>query len=460
MNPRTTALLLVVAAALGAFVYWVEIRGGEQRRAAEEAEKRLFPGVAAEDIRAIELTTMDGRSARIERTDDGWRLREPLDFPADPLAADTISSSLAELESAAVLEDAQDPEVYSLGEKARVLRFETDEGRYELRIGSKTPVGSETYVTAGEEKRIVTVETFRAASLTRSLEDLRERRPLRFDREAIERIEVRWPEGGVVLEKQDGAWKMVEPLETGADETTVENLLSDLNFLRATGFLDDPPPDEEVGLDAPIVNVALVGETPDGQAEPPRFEMRVGSVVLDEGLRAVRAGEGSLYKVSKTRLDAIPSTVVAYRFKDLSRFVTSDADRLEIVFQTDETVAITATRGEAGWTSEPEKLGAGKAASIVAELSDLRAQDIAAESMSEAELAEHELSPAVVVLRVSGGDERLAEVHLGQMDPGRGIYARVPDRPTVYLLPADEAEHLPVSLEAFRNRFLSKDESE
>jgi hypothetical protein len=41
MRPKTTGILLLLAAALGAFVYFYEIRGADARREAEEREKRL-----------------------------------------------------------------------------------------------------------------------------------------------------------------------------------------------------------------------------------------------------------------------------------------------------------------------------------------------------------------------------------------------------------------------------------
>ena len=39
MNPKTTGILFLVAAALAAFVYLYEIRGEEGRRAAEEFQR-------------------------------------------------------------------------------------------------------------------------------------------------------------------------------------------------------------------------------------------------------------------------------------------------------------------------------------------------------------------------------------------------------------------------------------
>ena len=56
MNPRTTGILLAVATALAAFVYFYEIEGEEGRQDAEQAGKRIFQGFeadgAAEEVSA------------------------------------------------------------------------------------------------------------------------------------------------------------------------------------------------------------------------------------------------------------------------------------------------------------------------------------------------------------------------------------------------------------------------
>ena len=74
------------------------------------------------------------------------------------------------------------------------------------------------------------------------------------------------------------------------------------------------------------------------------------------------------------------------------------------------------------------------------------------------------LAPPRVAIRVfgaspAGGGEGplLAEVHLGAQKGDR-IFAAVPGRKTVYQIDGALAEHVPVSLDAFRNRFVSKEQ--
>jgi hypothetical protein len=303
MNPRNTAVLALVVGALGAFLYFYEIRGQEERAEAEEAAKRLFQEISAEEIDAVVVSTGEGEPVRLERSEEGWRITEPVHFPADQIRADGLASALAGLASEAVFEEPEPLEEYGIGTEASV-RFWSGEVEHVLYIGDKTPVGGNTYLKTGEGVQVYAVKSYRAGSLVKSLDELRNSRILDFDRDAVDRVEASWPGGGVVLEKGEDGWRLLEPLETEADASTVEDLLSDLDFLRADGFIDEVPPNAEVGLDAPAFEVDLVaGAGEEGEA-PTRTRLAIGATV-DGRQRAVRgSAEHALRAVPDRRRKA------------------------------------------------------------------------------------------------------------------------------------------------------------
>jgi len=376
--------------------------------------------------------------------------------------------------SEAVFEEPQPLPVYGLGEDARVVRFGTADAAHELRVGKKTPVGANSYAATEttDGSPVFTVATFKTTSFDKPLDDLRERRPLRFERDDVTRIETEWTGGGAVVEKRDGAWRLVAPIEGEADESAIETLLSDLVFLRAAGFVDEPPPLAEVGLDAPEYRVVLTGEADAGE-DPPRWELAVGGVIAVNA-RAGKAAEDVLYHIPEDRFQKLPKRVDAFRFKQLAHYVASDAERFELVFRDPaaeeqgrtEAVTITGLRTEAGWDTTPERMAAGLASRLIAELARLDAVDIAADEVGSEELAGLGLSPAHAAIRIfgkspeEGGDAPvLADLQLG-VQQGDRVLAKRADRPTVFRMDAALAEHIPVSLEAFRNRFVSAEAPE
>lgn len=462
MNPRSTLLLLLAAAALGAFVYLYELKGGEERKEAESAAKRLFPDVTTTDVSFVTLRTTDGKLARAERQGGAWKLLEPIAFPGDSVNLDGIAAGLADLSSEQVVEAPQAAEIYGLGEDARSVRFGAAGKEYELRIGRKTPIGTSTYVaSAADPKRIVTVPTYRITNLERSVDDLRDRRVANFDRASIEGVEVRWPSGAVKLARGEVGWKLLEPLEGPADDTTVDQLLSNLSYLRADSFDDAPGEPSKTGLDAPALDVTLTGKpAADGTGSAP---VRVTFGAEQDGKRLVRGAETSLYRVPAQRLEDFPKTVAAYRFRDLTRYVATDAKSVELRFTSrggtifDERVE----QGDAGWKGTPEPVDAGKVARLVAELARLRGEDIVLEKADEADLVKLGLSPPRARIRILGAAQgleappELGVVEIGD-DDGRGPVARTPSQPAVFRLAPSVLEWLPTGLQAFQTSFVQK----
>jgi hypothetical protein len=473
VNPRTVAILLVLALLLGGYVYFGEIVGGEKRREAEEQSQRLFPGLEAQDIEAIWLYAGHGVT-RVEREDGGWTLIAPVEFPGDDIVLDGIASALAQLTRETVIEEPQAPGVYGLGADSSVIYFTakgTDSG---LRLGSTTPVGDAQYVVPASFDpldKVFTVASWRINAIQKDLDDIRDKRVLDFDRDAVDQVRVSWPEGSVDLLRASDGWRVKAPVDDLADASTVDRLLSDLAFMRAEGFEDAPQPDNHTGLDRPALVFELrlgVGMEGEDEDEIPRRRLEIGSFPVGQFALA-RAAHESLYKINLERIDDFPRTVVAYRDKDLTTFDPSEADELEIHFSADddgEPVVVKARKGEDGWDGGERNLAPERLNSLLDELSHLKGDDIVAEQLGKDELAGLGFDPPRVTLVVLGRRStegfgvRLAELELGIADPDRGILARPPKGRKIYRLDWDRAEYLPVSQEAFDARFVVHDDND
>lgn len=459
MNPRNTLLLALVVAALGAFVWFYEIQGAEQRSEEESASKRIFAGLSADAIEWIELRTDDGQNARLERAPAGWKLVAPLAFPADRFAADGVASTLAELEAEATFETPEPLENYGLGGEPG-LRFGGGEKSFALRIGNSTPVGGNVYMADADAKKVFAVASWRSNALKKTVKQLRDARVLDFDRAKVSRLVIESADGRVVLAKGEGGWRLAEPVDARADAEAVDGLLSDLQYLRADEFVDAPPSDAELGLVEPWLRIEVGLE---GEAAP--LAVTVGAERAER--RVVRGAGAPVFEIATSRLESLPSKLSAYRFKELSRFASDAAASFELRFQPQEgeALTITGTGGEEGWTTAPEAMQPGKASRLVSELAELRAEDVMADALGDAERAGLGLAPPRATLRVLGkpneghaGGPVLAEVLLGDLDPERGIPAMRGGEPTVYWLRAAASEQIPVSLAVWRESFQAKEE--
>ena len=339
------------------------------------------------------------------------------------------------------------------------MRFGADGAEYELRLGADTPVGANVYARTGEAGIVYTVASHQARAFEVALLDLREKRILDFDAANVAHVEASWPGGRVVLEREaparpkesaegeaepeadaepaEAAWRLSSPLETRADADAVDRLLSNLSFLRADAFADQPSAEQLELLDPPDFEATLQASDPD--ALP--LQVTVSRADAEEH-RWVRADGELLYRIPAERIQDFPRRTVAYRERLLARFTPLDAQQVDFFFQPaagagGDPLVINAERGSAGWTSSPEAFAAGKLSDVVAELARLTADDIVAESMGPKELEALGLAPPAAVITVLGarpasgeGSQpdaplpRLAEVHFGRATH-EGVVARV-----------------------------------
>jgi len=463
MNPKTTAILFAIAAALAAFVYFYEIKGEQARVEAKAAEKRLFPDVEQTEITSISLRVSDAPEIKLERRDGRWRIVTPIDFAADTFAADGVASAITQLMSESVIEDPQPLDAYGFRTGGADVRFAVGELEKTLRIGSATPVGSNSYAVVGGDDRVYTVATYQFSPFKKEAAEFRDKRILDFDPAAVRRAAISWPGAEVVIDRSDEGWQMVAPVQALADADAVDSLLMNLSLLRASGFVDDPGSDEEVGFVPPqfAVEIELARDTGDSDAAIAR--LAVGGVDEGGSQRFVRSAAESLYLISQESLDGFPRRVVEYRDRRLAEFAAEDARRIELGFHTatGETVAVSVSLEDGGWVSNADPVRSEKMDALVDALSDLRAHDIIAEEFGPTELQAMGFDPARTVLQVYGdGDsaEPLAEIQLG-VAFGDGITARVAGRETIFLIATALADAIPANLDDYRARFVAQPES-
>jgi hypothetical protein len=184
----------------------------------------------------------------------------------------------------------------------------------------------------------------------------------------------------------------------------------------------------------------------------------------ENGKRVARGDQPSLYVVSAQRLDDFPRSLAAYRFKELTRYVATDAKAVELVFESPGEAKMTERfeHGETGWQGSPELVDPGKIARLVAELARLKANDVLRDSAKEDDLAKLGLAPPRVTVRVFGaaaGDgvaPELGVLEIGTDPDGQGPAARAPSVPLVFRLAPSVLEWLPTSLASFRKDFVLK----
>src|SRR5688500_15764432 len=81
MNSKSTWFLLLPAAGLFAFIFFLErpLREAKQR----PADKHLFPTLTFSNLTALQIRPAGRFDILVEKTNDAWRLAKPIEYPAN-----------------------------------------------------------------------------------------------------------------------------------------------------------------------------------------------------------------------------------------------------------------------------------------------------------------------------------------------------------------------------------------
>ncbi len=158
MKFRTTLILLVVFAVLGGYLFWSG-RGSPAGTDATATPTVSVLQINSADVGAIVVRDAAGKQVRAEHNGGTWRLAAPKPVQADAATITTALDSLAKLSATrTVTPTTQDLAPYGLARPAYTLQlFKGGTTLAELRIGSKNPDGSATYVQRAGEPAIYLV---------------------------------------------------------------------------------------------------------------------------------------------------------------------------------------------------------------------------------------------------------------------------------------------------------------
>ena len=254
----TTIGLVVVLAALGAYIYFVPTKPADQ---AETKEKAFT--VKSEEIQELRIKAADGETTRIEMAGGRWRLVEPVQADADTNEVSAIITNLSTLEVQRVIEEKPaNLAEYGL-EPARVDVAFRSRGETEFRhllMGEKSPAGGDFYAKAPESPRVFLISPFLDNTFNRTAFDLREKAVLKYNREAVDTIDIAGRKNSFRFVKREADWLMEKPYAARVEFSSIEGFLGALSTTQVQRFIDgDPGPLSKYGLDSPDFTVSVRG---------------------------------------------------------------------------------------------------------------------------------------------------------------------------------------------------------
>ena len=325
MRGRSTIILLVLAAALGGYLYFIDAK---KPVADEKAKEKIFTADATK-VDQLEVKSATGEVTSLKKDAAGWTIVKPIQGPADQNNASDVAASVASLEQDRVVdENPTDLKAYGLAPPRIEVAFNVAGEKEPKRIlvGDKNPTGMGLYAKLPNDKRVFLVSNGLETSLNRSTFDLRDKTALKFDATKVDAVELTSKNQTVRVVKTGDEWKLVKPLETPADYTSVEGLIGQLQSAQMMALKDKPEDLKDLkvyGLDKPEVTATL-------SSGASSVVLQLGGTADTVTLWARDPSKPAVFSIGNGLAEELRKTVNDLRRKEIFDFRPFNATRFEI----------------------------------------------------------------------------------------------------------------------------------
>lgn len=318
----STAALLVVLIALGAYIWFIERK---REPANPDAKAKVFAALQADQVEALTVTSSKGETTTLKKENGTWRITAPVQAEVDAVEVSAITSGLASLEEQRVVEEqASDLAAFGLAPPRSAVEFTTAGGAAQrLQLGEKTPTGGDMYARLGDGTRVFLVPAYLDSTFDRGTFDLRDKAALKLDRTKVDGVQLVAGGTAIGFAKRDEQWRMTAPLDLRADYGAVESVLGRVANAQMKAIVAQDAADlAQYGLQAPEFTVHL-------DAGSARSTLLVGSASPEGSRYAKDASRPFVFTIDGTIADDLKKTPADFRPKDLFEFRSFTGRRFE-----------------------------------------------------------------------------------------------------------------------------------
>jgi hypothetical protein len=346
MNFKTTLILLVLLAVVGAFVVYDKFKGEPDESTTTVATNRLFDVKETADVNSLTIRSTDGGGEIVlTKTPDGkWRMTSPVDAAAENLQVDGLVRDLIDLESHGKIEVTKETGLdkprfnIEMGAKGgKLLKFA---------IGERTQLGDMYVKIEGHDKADV-VSSSVYERLAKPANDLRDKQLITAASPAIKQMTIEADgQPKLVLQKTAEHWELLAPVKLPVDDSVITDLLGAVTNLRATDWIaKDSPELANAKFEKPQMTVAFTTAAPSTQpvtatatatapaSQPAWTTITFGQYDTIRHLKlfARISDTSAVVKVAATPLETLSKKPIDLRDKKVLDLIPEQVSKLSIV---------------------------------------------------------------------------------------------------------------------------------
>ena len=436
-----TLFLAGIFAALGLYVYYIELPAQRSEEKQEKESQRLLIFDESE-ISGLTVKTDAGEVALQHGADQNWRILAPVQAEADRRQVESLIRALVTGRVKRVVEEqGASIEAFGLSRPSTEISLSAGSRTERIAIGDSGPLSSTLYVLRGSDQKVLLTDLAPKDFVNKSLMAFRRKEILQFNHNDVERLRLTYPQTEIVLYSQDQKpkkkWKIRYPVEAEADRTEVQALLFRLEDLKALSIIDPGPQRDTLAktLTKPKVKVTIHAGGTDQTVKIYQPDAASGEAYAET------APDAPLYKVSPTTIKDLTKELFTLQDKRLLGAESPDIALLSVKTRDKQYVLV---REQEEWVLEDRPTE--KVSQEIADLFVSRVVNLPAEERvlkQPAALAPYGLTAPVAEFVATGKDGRtVGKLTLGTQVGGL-VYAMGSRLTGVYQARADIVTQIP-----------------
>lgn len=427
MRFRTTLVLAAALVVLSLSYYFLELREAEK-----EAKAKLA-SFTPDEVTAFSIRRGD-TVVTVRKAEGQWRMTQPVEDRGDEKEIASLLGNITRAKIERTL-DVKEETVgdFGLQDPAMVLtvHLKDQEKPFTLEVGSTTPAGFSMYARRPGEREVLVVPSTVKTSLAKKPFAFRSKVPLFFDQDKVRAVSLRADSLHVRLERQEEKeWQITSPIDVRADSGKVADLIRSLTEEQIEAFLDEPPASlnlKKIGLKPPRGEIRLTLE------EGAEATLFLGSRKKEGAVYARRHGGEGVVELKEEFWKALPKKAADLRDRTLLALDREKVEQFELKSPKGQTVL---KKVDGRWRiTQPEEAPADQrlVEDLLWDLDGARVKEFVTDDAKSLKPYGLEAPPVTIRLLDQAGNA-LTSLALNSAVKKGGAYARVGDRPSVYLV--------------------------
>jgi hypothetical protein len=452
MKLKTTLILLVITAAVFAYMFFYERKAPTTEEAKRQAQNVV--NFSREKIDGIVIQNGDDK-IDLRRRDKKWRLETPIKDQADSSLIENLLLDLESWQKDAIIPakeleaDKSKLNEYGLSKPKLRLKLRGEDAPPEILFGKDAALEGKMYVRLENSK-----ETFLAAqSIKKEIEkkaaEFRDRKLTDLITAQVSRVVLKTATGEMELQKKGDHWEIVKPLRARGDDQKIADLIAQMTTARIQQFVADDRGDlHPYGLAEPRGSITLfaqddksAGRTDSSRGEQGQVLQIGGAAEKEKDQVYVRfSARAFVYTLPKKIEEILNTKPNDVRDRHLVRIDTNILDRITIDAPGKGKTVL--ARKEENWTIASRKNVPANSSEVRRLIDTLQNEQVTkfAEEVAS-DLPKYGLDQPQLQLTFSSfasentaetkaGERPFATIAFGKVD-GDNVYARLGDEPFI-----------------------------